>query len=94
MNWEDRKQRSDSCESGKCPSCGKDYLNHLGLTGTCKLLQLALLDFAETDTFVRKEALKVLTEKQVNGDSYGIPGIEDIVSLLVSKIELNKNLGY
>lgn len=46
-----------------------------------------LEDWAETDTFVRKEALKVLTDFEVNGDSYGVPAIENIVELLVKKIQ-------
>lgn len=47
-----------------------------------------LEDWAETDTFVRKEAAKVLTDFEVNGDSYGVPAIENIVELLVKKIQL------
>jgi len=34
------EQKVKSVISGaKCPSCGKEYHNHLGLIGTCKQLQ-------------------------------------------------------
>lgn len=46
-----------------------------------------LLHWAETDTAVRASAARVLTDLQVNGDSYGVPMIEDIVELLVKRIE-------
>lgn len=44
-------------------------------------------DWAETDTAVRQAALRVLTEFEVNGDSYGVPSVEDIVDKLVAKVE-------
>jgi hypothetical protein len=46
-----------------------------------------LIDTCETDTTVRKFALEVLTDYEVNGDSYGVPAIEDIVALLVEKVK-------
>jgi hypothetical protein len=52
-----------------------------------KKLDAELRDWAETDTNVRKEALKVLTEREVNGDSYGVPSVEDIVDTLVKRVE-------
>lgn len=50
--------------------------------------QLALEDWAHTDTVVRNAARRVLTEFEVDGDTYGVPAIEDIVELLVAKIEV------
>lgn len=46
-----------------------------------------LEDWADTDTAVRKSARKVLSEFEVEGDSYGVPTIADIVDILVAKIE-------
>lgn len=46
-----------------------------------------LEDWAHTDTIVRQCAKRVLSEFEVEGDSYGVPMIEDIVELLVKKIE-------
>lgn len=46
-----------------------------------------LMDHAEEDTAIRKEARKVLTEDEVEGDSYGVPMLSDIVDRLVKKIQ-------
>lgn len=46
-----------------------------------------LEDDAEKDTAVRQMAGEVLTDFEVNGDSYGVPGIENIVELLVKRID-------
>lgn len=47
----------------------------------------ALEDWAETDSSIRNLAVRVLTDFEVNGDSYGVPTVEDIVELLVKRIE-------
>lgn len=47
----------------------------------------ALMDWADTDTAVRITARRVLTEFETEGDSYGVPMIEDIVDLLVARLE-------
>lgn len=46
-----------------------------------------LLDWAETDTYVREKCKDILTDFEINGDSYGVPNIEDIVDKLVEKIK-------
>ncbi len=48
---------------------------------------LELLDSAHIDVEVRKLASRVLTDFEVNGDSYGVPGVIGIVETLVKKIE-------
>jgi hypothetical protein len=52
----------------------------------------SLRDWASDDTEIRRLASKVLTEFEVNGDSYGVPGIREIVELLVNKIEKFKKI--
>ena len=52
-----------------------------------KSFLLMLTDWAETDTQVRKTARRVLSELEVEGDSMIVPMIEDIVELLVKRIE-------
>jgi len=52
-----------------------------------KVQKLSNSDWAETDTAVRERARKVLSEMQVEGDSYGVPPIEEIVDLLVAEVE-------
>ena len=44
-------------------------------------------DFCHTENEVEKSALKVLTEFQVHGDSYGVPGTNQIVDTLVSEVQ-------
>ena len=53
------------------------YIHHLDLT-------------EHTDTYIRDRVKGILTDFEINGDSYGVPTIEDIVDLLCEKIE-NKN---
>lgn len=43
-------------------------------------------DEANTDTAIRDAARKVLPAFDVDGDSYGVPSIEDIVESLVAEI--------
>lgn len=51
------------------------------------LYQRAIEDFSDSDFNARRAARRVLTEFEVEGDSYGVPGLEDIVERLVAKIE-------
>lgn len=51
-----------------------------------KLFHRFMLDTAETDTFIRAEAKKVLDNSLVDGDNWGVPSIENIVEILVSEI--------
>lgn len=82
-----------ACKPNKkdcCPSCGVPYIEHLGLIGTCKSLQTFLKDSCEDDDEIRKLCREVLTEKEVFGDSYGVPSNVDLVELLVNKIKNNE----
>jgi len=53
------------------------YIHHLDLT-------------EHTDTYIRDRVKGILTDFEINGDSYGVPTIEDIVDLLCEKIEGHK----
>jgi hypothetical protein len=53
------------------------YIDHLELT-------------AQTDTYIRERVKNILTDFEINGDSYGVPTIEDIVDMLCEKIEALK----
>ena len=53
-------------------------------------IKLLLQDTSDTDTYIRNRVKGILTDFEINGDSYGVPTIEDIVDLLCKKIE-NKN---
>jgi hypothetical protein len=52
-----------------------------------KKYAMFLLDWAETDTYVREKCKDVLTDFEINGDSYGVPTVEEIVDKLVEKIK-------
>ena len=47
----------------------------------------ALTRWADTDTAIRLAARRVLSKFDVEGDSYGVPSIEEIVEKLVVLIE-------
>ena len=49
-----------------------------------------LVDSSDTDTYIRERVKGILTDFEINGDSYGVPSIEDIVDLLCEKIENHK----
>lgn len=51
------------------------------------LLMQLNIDACETDTYIRKVAGQVLTDFKINGDSFGVPTLEDIVDQLVNKIK-------
>ena len=55
--------------------------------------KLLLQDTSDTDTYIRERVKGILTDFEINGDSYGVPTIEDIVDLLCEKIEDWKELG-
>lgn len=46
-----------------------------------------LVETSETEEEVRKMAKKVLPDLEVYGDSYGVPGIGDIVESLIKRID-------
>jgi len=51
------------------------------------LYKTLLKDTCNTDTYIRERVKGILTDFEINGDSYGVPTIEDIVDLLCEKIE-------
>lgn len=46
-----------------------------------------LIDWADDDTRGRKLALQVLSDFEVNGDSFGVPSLVDIIETLVERIK-------
>lgn len=55
-----------------------------------KLYENMLMDWAEDDTDGRNLALTVLTDAQVNGDSYGVPTLVDIIETLVAEVKKHR----
>ena len=53
-----------------------------------KLIVRLVKDWADDDTAIRKLALTVLPEKDVNGDTLGVPDIVTIVETLVRRIKV------
>lgn len=49
-------------------------------------LKAVVADTCDTDSTARASAMRVLDRKAVEGDSYGVPGLGDVVDLLVSEI--------
>ena len=49
--------------------------------------EMLLMDSADTDNYVRNRVKDILTDFQINGDSYGVPSVEDIVDRLCEIIE-------
>jgi len=47
---------------------------------------LELLDWAETDTYIRKKCRGIIKDEDIDGDTYGVPTIEDLVDKLIEKI--------
>lgn len=45
-----------------------------------------LLDWAETDTYVKEIAARVLSPKEIDGDGYAFQSVEDIVDILVKRM--------
>ena len=52
-------------------------------------LQTVLKDEADDIETIRAECKKVLPANQVDGDNYGVPGVADIVDMLVAKVQEN-----
>lgn len=80
-----------TCAEGGSTPCGGSALDaqirSLPIASLRRNYAQALTDWADTDTAVRLAARRVLTEFEVEGDSYGVPMIEDIVEALVARIE-------
>lgn len=58
------------------------------ITDLGKLFKIACQEWAEDHTYLQELCLKEgLTEDEVYGDSYGVPGIQDLVEMLVRKIK-------
>lgn len=49
-----------------------------------------ILNFCHTEVEIEKAALAILTEKEVYGDSYGVPGPAEIVDTIIKKFLLMK----
>lgn len=64
-----------------------DHVNNKSIEELRKLYILLLEDSVDDDTKIRQLAAEVLTDFEINGDSYGVPTIVDIVELLVKKIK-------
>ena len=60
------------------------------LLAECERLRAALsyahLEWAQTDTAVKKMCEGCLSDFEINGDSHGVPMIEDIVESLIKKL--------
>ena len=76
----------------KKPKC--DCANVIGRNQVCDIcqgveesLRHLLQDTSDTDTYIRERVKGILTDFEINGDSYGVPTIDDIVDLLCKKIE-------
>lgn len=50
-------------------------------------LRQEIADSCQVDMDVRNEAKKVLTWQQVDGDSYAVPDVVEIVAMLVAEVE-------
>jgi len=50
-------------------------------------IYLHCMDWADTDVEVRKLAEPILGKEYIEGDSYGVPAIKDIVEQLVQRIK-------
>lgn len=50
------------------------------------------LDWAEAHTYAQNVAKRYLPESTVEGDSYGVPGIEELVDMLVALIPEEKRI--
>jgi len=55
-------------------------------------LATVLKDQSDADTYIRNAAMKVLSDKEVNGDEHGVPPIENIVDALVMEIKARDRL--
>lgn len=47
---------------------------------------LMLMDDSETDTYIRNRVRGILTDFEIDGDSWGVPALEDIVDRLCEMI--------
>lgn len=83
---EPRVERTSDAVWGLVGEGLKAQIMSLPIASLRRNYALALMDWAETDTNVRKAARKVLTKFEVEGDSWGVPAIEDIVDALVARL--------
>ena len=56
--------------------------------------KMLLIDNVETDTAIRDMCREVLTDKQIDGDSLGVPTLEDIVEMLITGKRTISNGGW
>lgn len=60
--------------------------NHSDYDEIARLYAIQLMDSAECDNYVRDRVRGILSDFEIDGDSFGVPLIEDIVNDLVEKI--------
>lgn len=65
----------------------QSYIETIPLDELRRLYATLLEDSIEDEELVQKAALRVLTDHQVYGDRFGVPGTPEIVELLVDEIE-------
>lgn len=75
------------CASGDVTWCWHQNHNYDVPYVRRDVLSRLMEDDADADTFIRSEAAKVLTDFEINGDSYGVPTPADIVERLVKRIQ-------
>ena len=74
-----------------CTKWGKKDVEVRGLEAEVEHYKQIIQTDCEYEKEIRILALKVLTDKQINGDSYGVPTLPDIMELVVAEVErLNK----
>ena len=57
-------------------------------------IKTLIKDESDTDTYIRAAAMKVMPESEVNGDSYGVPPIENLFTHLIERLDkVNKLCG-
>jgi len=80
MSHADLNHSDDAKSGGSLES----HIRSLPIDSLRRNYETQLRDWAETDTAVRLAARRVLSEAEVEGDSFVVPSIEDIVELLVA----------
>lgn len=61
------------------------------LKGSRELLRRECVDWAEDHTYAQVVAKRVgVPAKNVEGDSYGGPGIQDLIDMIAERVPMNK----
>lgn len=75
--------------------CGKPWTEHIGILGACRakraaehMVTLACREWAEDHSYLQVLCREAgVSEKEIYGDSYGIPSISDLADSLVAKLK-------